>query len=97
MLMNLQPLSLRRPVTTRDSKVVRGATKLMPSDASFKKDHIDALFGELNSDYKDMQESEQLHRDAHLAIAYFDAGRDIPDTIDPRVHELLEKHGPSSE
>jgi len=69
----------------------------MPSDASFKKEHIDALFGELNNDYKDMPESEQLHRDAHLAIAYFDAGRDIPDTIDPRVHELLEKHGPSSE
>jgi len=68
----------------------------MPSKVMFQKEHIDSLFGELKGEeFKNIPESEQLHRDAHLAIALFDAGRDIPDAIDPRVVSLLEKHGPS--
>ena len=64
----------------------------------YQKTHIDELFAELNSDkFRHMPESEQLHRDAHLAIAYHDSGREIPDTIDPRVIGLMEKHGPSKE
>ena len=61
----------------------------MTSRSTFEKEHIDGLFGELNTDYKGMPESEQLHRDAHLAIAYHDSGRLIPDSIDPRVIALL--------
>jgi hypothetical protein len=60
----------------------------------FKKQHIDAVFDELNADYKGKPESEQLHRDAHLAIALFDAGRALTDEIDPRVVALIDKHKP---
>ena len=67
----------------------------MTSRSTFEKEHIDGLFGELNTDYKGMPESEQLHRDAHLAIAYHDSGREIPDSIDPRVIALIAKYGPT--
>ena len=60
----------------------------------FKKSHIDALFGELNNDYKENPDSEQLHRDAHLAIALHDAGRPLGDNISATVKELIEKHKP---
>ena len=62
---------------------------------AFRKEHIDALFGEIEDGYKDRPEREQLHRDAHLAIALHDAGRDIPSEIDERVVSLLEKHKPT--
>ena len=62
----------------------------------FQKEHLDALFGELNRDYKGKPESEQLHRDAHLAIAYYDGGRPIPDTIDPIVVALIETYRPKA-
>ena len=68
----------------------------MTSSRTFEKENIDGLFGELNSDYKGMPDSAQLHRDAHLAIAYFDSGRPIPESIDPRVIELISKHGPKN-
>ena len=68
----------------------------MTSRRTFEKENIDGLFGELNSDYKGMPDSEQLHRDARLAIAYFDSGRPIPESIDPRVIELISKHGPKN-
>ena len=68
----------------------------MTSRRTFEKENIDGLFGELNSDYKGMPDSEQLHRDAHLAIAYFDSGRPIQESIDPRVIELISKHGPKN-
>ena len=60
----------------------------MPSGAMFQKEHIDGLFGELNQDYKGKPESEQLHRDAHLAIALFDAGRSLPKTIDDMLEDI---------
>ena len=67
----------------------------MSDRSTYQKEHIDGLFGELNSDkYKSLPDSEQLHRDAHLAIAYFDSGRDIPDSIDSRVRDLMDKYGP---
>lgn len=64
---------------------------------AFRKEHIDALFGEIEDGYKDKPEREQLHRDAHLVIAWHDAGREIPDDydIDARVIALLEKHKPA--
>ena len=68
----------------------------MPTGTMFQKEHIDGLFSELNQDYKGKSESEQLHRDAHLAIALFDAGRSLPNTIDARVVELVDKYKPQS-
>ena len=61
---------------------------------AFRKEHIDALFGEIEDGYKDKPEREQLHRDAHLAIALHDADRPIPDEIDDRIVELVNKHKP---
>ena len=61
----------------------------------FQKENIDALFGELKRDYDDKDESEQLHRDAHLAIAYHDANRPLPDTIDTVVLDLIERYKPA--
>ena len=60
----------------------------------FQKSHIDSLFGELNKGYKGSSESERLHRDAHLAIAYFDSGQKIPSNVDERVVALIHKYGP---
>ena len=60
----------------------------------FQKEQLDALFAELKRDYDDKAESEQLHRDTHLALAYHDAGRPIPDTIDPIVTALIDKYKP---
>ncbi len=61
---------------------------------AFRKPHIDALFGEIEAHYKEKPEREQLHRDAHLAIALHDAGRDLPSELDDRVIALIEKHKP---
>ena len=62
--------------------------------AAFRKENIDALFGEIEDNYKEKPEREQLHRDAHLAIALHDAGRAIPDEIDDRVADLVNRHKP---
>ena len=62
---------------------------------AFRKAHIDALFAEIEADFKEKPEREQLHRDAHLAIALHDAGRDIPSEIDDRVVGLIDRHKPA--
>ena len=62
---------------------------------AFRKEHIDALFGEIEDNFKDKPEREQLHRDAHLGIALHDAGRDLPSEIDDRVLNLIEKYKPA--
>ena len=62
----------------------------------FKKEHIDALFGELRREWRAKADYEQLVRDAHLGIALSDAGREIREEVDPRVVELIEKHRPRS-
>jgi len=59
----------------------------------FKKTEIDALFGELDREWRGKPEFEKLSRDAHLGIAYWDAGRQL-EKIDPRVIALIEKHKP---
>jgi hypothetical protein len=61
----------------------------------FQKENIDALFNELKRDYDDKDESEQLHRDAHLAIAYHDADRSLPEATDPVVLDLMNRHKPA--
>lgn len=59
----------------------------------FEKTHVEALFGELERQWRNTPEFEQLSRDAHLGIALWDAGRSV-DRIDPRVVALIEKHKP---
>jgi len=59
----------------------------------FEKAQLDALFGELNREWRGKSDFEKLSRDAHLGIAYWDAGRQL-DKIDPRVLALIEKHKP---
>jgi len=59
----------------------------------FEKTQIDALFGELDREWRGKPDFEKLSRDAHLGIAYWDAGRPL-ERIDPRVVGLIEKHKP---
>jgi hypothetical protein len=59
----------------------------------FEKAHIDALFGELDQQWRGKPEFEKLSRDAHLGVALSDAGRAI-NKIDSRVAALIEKHKP---
>jgi len=55
----------------------------------FKKTEIDALFGELDREWRGKPEFEKLSREAHLGIAYWDAGRPL-EKIDPRAVALIE-------
>ena len=59
----------------------------------FEKAQIDALFGELQREWRGKPDFEKITRAAHLGIAYWDAGRRL-DGIDPRVVALIEKHKP---
>lgn len=60
----------------------------------FEKDHLDALFAELDSEWRGSADFDQLTRDAHLGIALSDAGRSLEERIDPRVVALIDKHKP---
>ncbi len=60
----------------------------------FEKDHLDALFAELDSEWRGSVDFDQLTRDAHLGIALSDAGRPLEDRVDPRVIALIDKHKP---
>ena len=62
----------------------------------FKKPHIDALLEELEKEWGKKPVYENLLRDAHLGIAYFDAGRRLTPEIDTRVIELICKHKPKT-
>lgn len=59
----------------------------------FQKANIEALFSELEGAWRGKDEFEKLSRQAHLGIAYADAGRAL-DKIDARVVALIEKHKP---
>jgi hypothetical protein len=61
----------------------------------FQKTHIDALIKELRDEWDGKPEFEKIIRDAHLAIALFDAGRPLQDDIDPNVAALIQKHKPA--
>ena len=58
----------------------------------FQKDTLDALFAELETSYAQTTEYDQLLRDAHLAIALSDAGKEYNGQVDQRVSTLIEKH-----
>ena len=60
----------------------------------FQKEQIDALIGELRLEHEGKPGWEKLVRDAHLAIALFDAGRPLGDDLDPRAVALIEEHKP---
>ena len=60
----------------------------------FERSHLDALFGELDGEWRGKPEHEQLTRDAHLGIALADAGKPLQDGIDSRVKALIDKHKP---
>ncbi len=59
----------------------------------FDKAHIEALFGEIENSWRGKDEFEAISRQAHLGIAYADAGRSL-EKIDSRVVALIEKHKP---
>jgi hypothetical protein len=61
----------------------------------FEKANIDALFDELEQEWRGKPEFDKISREAHLGIAYFDAGRPL-DNIDPRAVSLIEKYKPSA-
>lgn len=60
----------------------------------FEKAHLDALFAELDREWRGTPDFDQLSRDAHLGIAWFDTGRPLGSNLDPRVIGLIEKHKP---
>ena len=62
----------------------------------FKKEHLDAFYGELDREWKGKPEYEQLLRDAHLSLALSDAGRRLGEDIDPIVASLIAKHKPKA-
>jgi hypothetical protein len=61
----------------------------------FQKANIDALFEELDNEWRGKPDFDKVSREAHLGIALFDAGRSLND-IDPRAVSLIEKHKPSA-
>jgi hypothetical protein len=59
----------------------------------FDKTHIEALFGELERQWRGSAEFDKLSREAHLGIALWDAGRPL-ERIDARIVALIERHKP---
>jgi len=59
----------------------------------FEKAQLDALFAELDRDWRGKPDFEKLSRDAHLGIALWDASRPL-NKIDARVVTLIEKYKP---
>jgi hypothetical protein len=66
----------------------------MEGYAMFHKADIDALFDELDQEWRGKPEFDKISREAHLGIALFDAGRPLS-SIDPRAVSLIDKHKPS--
>ena len=59
----------------------------------FEKTQIDALFGELDREWRGKPDFEKISREAHLGVALWDSGRSL-EKIDPRAVALIEKHKP---
>ncbi len=60
----------------------------------FEMSDLDALFGDLEGSHGSTSDYDRLLKQAHLAIALFDAQRPLFDQFDPIVVELIEKHRP---
>jgi hypothetical protein len=67
----------------------------MEVHAMFQKANIEALFAELDSEWRGKPDFDKVSREAHLGIALFDAGRSL-EKIDSRAISLIEKHKPSA-
>jgi hypothetical protein len=63
----------------------------------FDKDSLDRLFEELRDEYELEIDWEEIQRDAHLAVAFADAGvlDDQLGSLDNRVIEYVVRHNPN--
>lgn len=62
----------------------------------FDKDSLNAMFDELRDEYELEPEWEEIQRDAHLAVAWADAGvlDENQDKVDTRILSFVDKHNP---
>ncbi|MFP6595375.1 MAG: hypothetical protein VB860_10455 [Dehalococcoidia bacterium] len=60
----------------------------------FQKSDLDELFDDLKSSHGETEDYDRLLKQAHLAIALFDARRPLDDEFDPIVVHLVERHRP---
>lgn len=62
----------------------------------FDKDSLNAMFDELRDEYELEPEWEDIQRDAHLAVAWADAGvlEDNRDKVDSRILAYVDRHNP---
>ena len=63
----------------------------------FDKNSLDQLFEELRDEFELETDWEEIQRDAHLAVAYADAGvlDDRQGGLDARVIEYVVRHNPN--
>lgn len=62
----------------------------------FQKTDVEALFAELERDWRGKPEFDRISREAHLGIALCDAGRPVQGEVDQRVAVLIDKYKPKS-
>lgn len=62
----------------------------------FDKNSLDRLFEDLRDEFELETDWEEIQRDAHLAVAYADAGvlDDQQGNLDTRVIEYVARHNP---
>jgi hypothetical protein len=60
----------------------------------FQKSDLDKLFDDLEGSHGQTGDYDRLLKQAHLAIALFDAQRPLDDQFDPIVVDLVERHQP---
>ena len=62
----------------------------------FDKASLDQLFEELRDEFELETDWEEIQRDAHLAVAYADAGvlDDQKGALDSRIVEFVQRHYP---
>ena len=63
----------------------------------FDKDSLDRLFEELRDEFELETDWEEIQRDAHLAVAYADAGvlDDQSGALDSRIIDYIARHNPN--
>jgi hypothetical protein len=59
----------------------------------FEKAQLDALFGELDREWRGKPDFEKVSREAHLGFVFWDASRTL-EKLDSRAVALIEKHKP---
>jgi hypothetical protein len=60
----------------------------------FQKSDLDELFDDLKKSHGATEDYDRLLKQAHLAIALFDAKRPLDDQFDSIVVELVARHQP---